>query len=236
LGRYLPDGQVMNLGRMDSQVKIRGYRIELGEIEAALGEHPSVRDVVVVAREDQPGQKGLIGYIVPQSGKSAASSELRAFLTRRLPDYMVPTAIVSLAAMPLTPNGKIDRKALAPSNRVAAAGDADPAEPQTATEAAVASLWSDILKINRVGVSDNFFALGGHLLSATELIGHLNKIFQVSMPLRHLFEHPTVSGLSRALMRLETSPGRIERIAGLLQRIDRMSAVERQERLQTKQF
>jgi len=160
LTRYLPDGRIEFLGRIDHQVKIRGFRIELGEIEALLRQHPALDQVVVLAREDEPGQRRLVAYVVPTEGQDLAVSELRRFLQERLPDYMLPAAFVTLAALPLTPSGKIDRRALP------APGTARPdlegvfVTPRSLLEEVLAAIWADVLGLERVGVIDNFFELG----------------------------------------------------------------------------
>jgi len=194
VARWRSDGELEYLGRIDHQVKIRGYRIELGEIEAALRGDPGVKDCVVVASEDEPGDKRLVAYVVGAQGFGADVSDLREHLRRSLPDYMVPSAFVVLEALPLTANGKVDRKALpAPEGRP------DVAEyegPRTPTEEVLAGIWCEILKLDRVGVHDNFFELGGHSLLAMRVVARLREAFKVELPLRTLFEGPTVRGLA----------------------------------------
>jgi amino acid adenylation domain-containing protein/non-ribosomal peptide synthase protein (TIGR01720 family) len=192
LVRYMPDGDMDFLGRLDHQVKIRGLRIELGEIETVLGQYPLVREAAVLVREDVPGDKRLVAYLVP-AGEAPAVEELRMFLKERLPEYMVPAAFVSLPALPLTPNGKVDRRALpAPEWKEAEAYVA----PRTSTEELLAGIWSEILKIDRVGVRSGFFELGGHSLLATQVISGVRKVFGVELPLRAIFESPTVGELA----------------------------------------
>ncbi|HYR07129.1 MAG TPA: amino acid adenylation domain-containing protein, partial [Longimicrobium sp.] len=181
------------LGRIDFQVKVRGFRIELGEIEAALAEHPAVRECVAVVREDG-GDARIVAYIVPNDAAPAPDA-LREALARRLPDYMLPSAYVTLDALPLTPNGKVDRRALpAPEWSAGAAGYV---APRDATEEALAALWAEVLDVERVGVHDDFFALGGHSLRGTQLVTRIRAVFGVEVPLRALFEAPTVAGLAR---------------------------------------
>lgn len=195
LARYLPDGNVEFLGRRDDQVKIRGFRVELGEIEAVLLGHPAVRESVVMAREDTAGEKRLVAYIVPGE-LQVGSEEFRSFARDRVPDYMVPDAFVPLASLPLTRNGKVDRKALpAPDERTRGAGQAF-VEPRTPVEGAVAEIWARMLRRERVGLHDNFFELGGHSLLVTQVVSRLRSQFQVDLPLRTLFEHPTVEGIA----------------------------------------
>ena len=193
LGRWLADGTIEFLGRNDFQVKIRGFRIELGEIEARLLEHPGVREAVVAAREDSPGDKRLAAYY---TGDEAIGAEaLRAHLAAKLPEHMVPAAYVRLAALPLTPNGKLDRQALpAPEGEVFAARSYEP--PQGEIEEAVARIWAELLKVERVGRHDNFFELGGHSLLAVQLVSAL-KQSGMDISLAQLFTHPTIERLAR---------------------------------------
>ncbi|MEH1017432.1 amino acid adenylation domain-containing protein [Micromonospora sp. CPCC 206060] len=199
LVRYRPDGTIEFLGRIDQQVKIRGFRIELGEIESALAEHPAVRAVVVVARETQPGEKGLVAYLVCRDGTPPAVSELRAHLRDRLPDYMVPAQWMVLDALPLTASKKVDRRALpAPVPVRADVGRAYEA-PRTPVEETVAGVWATVLEVDRVGVHDDFFDLGGHSLLATRVLAHLRQSFDIDLPLRLLFEQTTVADLADAV-------------------------------------
>ena len=207
LVRYLADGQLEFLGRINQQVKIRGFRIELGEIEAALTTHASIRECVVVAR-DGGGDKRLVAYIVSErEGRVASNGELREHLRQSLPEYMIPSALVTLSAMPLTPNGKINRRALpAPEENKSAAGEG--LKARTPVEEMVAGIWSEALGIERVGVEDNFFELGGHSLLATRIISRIRDAFDVELPLRAMFESPTVEGLAanlEAALRSETA-------------------------------
>lgn len=192
--RYLPSGDVEFMGRLDNQVKIRGYRVEPGEIEACLEQHPAVQNAVVVAREDIPGDKRLVAYIVAQPEEQPTADLLREALQTALPDYMIPSAFVSLDAFPLTPNGKVNRSALPVPDWTHAA--ATYTAPRTTAEETLAEIWQDVLGIPQVGVHDNFFALGGHSLLATRVISRAQQAFQVSIPLRAIFEAPTVAGLA----------------------------------------
>jgi amino acid adenylation domain-containing protein len=192
LVRWRPDGELEFLGRLDHQVKLRGYRIELGEIETVLSDHPAVRQGVVVAREDAPGDKRLVAYVVGDDAAALETSDLRAHLKRGLPEYMVPSAFVVLDALPLTPNGKVDRKALpVPEGRPA--GEAAYEAPRTPTEQALAEIWAEILRVERVGIHDNFFILGGHSLLATRVIMRTRDRLGMVLPLRTLFESPTIA-------------------------------------------
>ncbi|NPC83010.1 non-ribosomal peptide synthase/polyketide synthase, partial [Pyxidicoccus fallax] len=197
--RWLDDGTLEYLGRIDFQVKLRGQRIELGEIEAALKQQPGVRDATVLVREDVPGNQRLVGYVVPVAEGSRETEALRSGLLRHLPEYMVPSTFVFLEALPLTPNGKLDRKALPPPE---AGGDSFVA-PSTPVQRQLASLWSDLLHAERVGIHDSFFSLGGHSLLATQLVSRVRTAFGVELPLRAVFESPTLSGLSQRISALQ---------------------------------
>jgi len=196
LGRYLPDGNVEPLGRADHQVKIRGFRIELGEVEACLGTHPGVREAVAILREDVLGEKRLAAYIVPHTDSAPSAEDLRESLKAKLPDYMVPTAYVFLEALPLTPNKKIDRRALMPPPPSEPEGETSYVAARSSLEKKVALIWSEILKLERVGIHNNFFEMGGHSLLAIRLIARLHEEFKVDLPLRKLFEAPTVADVA----------------------------------------
>ncbi len=193
--RYLSDGNIEFLGRIDYQVKIRGFRIELGEIEAILGQHPQVREAVVIAREDQPGNQHLVAYVVSQE---IATHELRDYLKQKLPNYMVPAAVVSLETIPLTPNGKVDRRAL-PAPNIELSLTVNFVSPSTLTQQVLADLWTDLLGLEKVGIHNNFFELGGHSLLATQVISRLRSLFGVELPLRCLFEKPTIADLAESI-------------------------------------
>jgi len=196
--RYLPDGSLEFLRRRDAQVKIRGFRIEPGEVEATLAHHPEVREAVVMVREDEPGVKQLVAYVVGAEQAELSRGALRRWVTEALPEYMVPSAFVQLEALPLTPNGKIDRRALpVPEDQRQMPGAYTP--PQTETERAVAAVWQATLHLEQLGVHDNFFALGGHSLLATQVINRLRDACAVELPLRSLFVYPTVAELAQEI-------------------------------------
>jgi amino acid adenylation domain-containing protein len=199
LARFLANGEVEFLGRADQQVKIRGYRIETGEIEATLAEHSSIRDCVVVAQDDQQGSRHLVAYIVPVSQPAPSVGELREMLRERLPEYMIPSAWVVLDQIPLTQNGKVDRRALATAEPLRADLTDAYTPPRTPVEEMLVGIWQQLLNVSRVGINDNFFELGGHSLLATQLISRLRELFSVEVGLRSLFEHPTVSGLAEVV-------------------------------------
>ncbi|HEY0077693.1 MAG TPA: amino acid adenylation domain-containing protein, partial [Pyrinomonadaceae bacterium] len=196
LARYLEDGRIEFLGRRDEQVKVRGFRIELGEIEAALKKHEEVREASVVAREDAPGERRLVAYVVARDASEPDVKELREFLRVRLPDYMIPSAFVLLDALPLTPNGKIDKRALPAPEEFDAATEGSFLAPRTEVEELLSRLWEEVLSVERVGVRDDFFTLGGHSLLATRLVSRIRESFGVELPLRSLFESPTVGELA----------------------------------------
>ncbi|HEX6292587.1 MAG TPA: amino acid adenylation domain-containing protein [Herpetosiphonaceae bacterium] len=226
LARYRPDGTIQFLGRIDHQVKIRGFRVELGEVEAVLNRHPAIQDAVVVAREDlSPAgghpQKRLVAYVVEQGNKGTPeqkhkgtgqpepetwnvergtrNSELRAYLKEHLPEYMVPSVFVVLPALPVTPSGKVDRKALPAPDQGSFETTGAFVAPRTPTEQMVAGIWASILGVERAGLHDNFFELGGHSLLATQVITRVRDAFEVELPLRAVFEAPTVAGLAERI-------------------------------------
>lgn len=196
LVRYLPDGNLDYLGRLDQQVQIRGCRLEPGEIETALEQHPAIRQAVVVAREDTPGDARLVAYLLVAQERAPLVSALRSFLKLKLPNYMIPTAFVPLDAMPLTPNGKIDRRAFPAPNQARPALAEAFVSSRTPTEEMLAGLWATVLGIAEVGVHDNFFDLGGHSLMAVQVVSRLRDALQVEVPVRVLFEAPTVADLA----------------------------------------
>ena len=201
LARYLADGNIEYVGRMDQQVKLRGYRIELGEIESVLRQHPGVEQSVVILHEDGVGEKRLVGYVVSKGDGKADVEGIRKYVKERLPEYMVPM-IMMLEAMPLTANGKVDRKGLpAPVGRGARVS----VGPRNGTEEMLAGIFEQVLGVERVGVHDNFFDLGGHSLLATRLVSRVRELFEVELPLREVFEAPTVAGMGE---RVEALRGR----------------------------
>ncbi|MDF5713917.1 MAG: amino acid adenylation domain-containing protein, partial [Rhizonema sp. NSF051] len=202
LARYLPDGNIEYIGRIDNQVKIRGFRIELGEIEIVLSQHAQVHSVVVIARQDPLGDQRLVAYVVPQNDLRPTISSLRQFLQVKLPDYMVPSAIVILESLPLTPNGKIDKSAL-PSPELSRERLDQFVAPRTPIEEILILLWVQVLKVQVVGIHDNFFTLGGHSLLATQLISRIRTHLQVELPLRSLFAAPTVAELAQVIIQLQ---------------------------------
>ncbi|MBT6045458.1 MAG: amino acid adenylation domain-containing protein, partial [Candidatus Scalindua sp.] len=205
LARFLPDGNIEFLGRIDNQVKIRGFRIELGEIEAVLGQHPSVQDNAVLVHDASAADKRIVAYII--SDQNFDTKELRAYLKIILPDYMIPSAFVTIEKLPLTPNGKIDRTALLRLPVDSSLSEESYVAPSTPVEELVAENWVEILGVERVGIHDNFFDLGGHSLLATQTISRVRSVFQVDLPLRYLFENPTLEAFAGGIL---TRNARIE--------------------------
>lgn len=201
LARFLPDGQIAFLGRIDQQIKIRGYRIEPDEIVSALNSHPALQTSFVLAREDASGEKQLVAYIVLNPGMSVSVSSLQNEIRGRLPDYMVLAVFVLLEALPLTPNGKVDHAALPAPDATNTLQDETFAAPGTSTEERVAEALAALLKVDRIGVDDNFFFLGGHSMLGAQLIAWIAETFGLELPLRTLFEAPTVRQLSAEIER-----------------------------------
>ena len=230
LARYLPDGNIEFLGRSDNQVKIRGFRIETAEIESALRQHPTVREAVVIASNDGPGEKRLVGYLVLQPDQTITINQLRAHLQQTVPEYMIPSAFVVLDKLPLTSSGKVDRRQLpAPTDGRPELGETYVA-PRTPLEQEVATIWEQVLKVNRVGVHDNFFALGGHSLLATQVISRVDESLQIEMSLRAIFEQPTVAGFALAVAQRQAIRSGEETMQ-LLDRLSQLSDEEAQQLL-----
>ncbi len=226
LARYLPDGNIEFLGRRDYQVKIRGFRIELGEIETVLGQYPAVREVIVLAQEGISGEKRLIAYIVFNGEHPPAVKDLRGFLQQHLPAYMIPAVFVFLQALPLTPNGKVDRRALpVPDQRRPGLEEAF-AAPRNFIEEVLAGIWAHVLHLDSVGIYDNFFALGGHSLLATQIMSRVHHTFQVDLPLRALFETPTVAGLAQRITQNLRKKAESKDLNSLLQDLESLSDQE----------
>lgn len=190
--RFLPDGQIAFMGRADFQIKIRGYRIEPDEIMSVLNQHPSIQSNIVIAREDESGEKRLVAYLVLTPGEQITAGSLRETLGAYLPDYMIPSSFVVLPSLPVTPNGKVDRTALPAPDATNTLRDVSVAAPETATEARISQIVTTLLKLETVGIDDNFFMLGGHSLLGTQIIAQITEAFGVDLPLRSLFEAPTI--------------------------------------------
>jgi hypothetical protein len=198
LGRWKTDGMIEYVGRAEHQVELRGYRIELGEIEAQLTKHPQVKEAAVVAREDHPGQKHLVVYLVLRNGNDWNADDLRGHLSAVLPEHMVPQAFVRLEALPHTPSGKVDRQALSKPDLTAYATEQH-VPPAGATECMLSSIWEQLLGITRVGRNDNFFALGGHSLLIANLMGRIAEQFSVRFRVSVVFQNPTLSKMAQVI-------------------------------------
>jgi len=196
LVRYLPNGNIEFLGRIDHQVKIRGFRIELGEIETVLRQHSAINDAVVVAREDTPGDKRVVAYFVATPGAAPTTAELRAFMKEKLPEYMLPSVFVTLRSMPLTPNGKVDRRALPAPEQADLAPKGTFVAPKDAVESRLVQIWESVLSVRPIGITDNYFELGGHSLVAVRLMKRIEEAFGKTLPIATLLQAPTIEQLA----------------------------------------
>jgi len=246
LARYLPDGKIDCLGRVDHQVKIRGFRIELGEIEAVCSQHPQIEQVVVTSaplsaatpttlKTVTPSgveERRLVAYVVSRDKQPLPNSELRQFLMKKLPDYMIPSAFVFLDTLPLTPNGKVDRKALPAPDLSERERRDDFVAPDSPAEKILAGIWHQVLGVGKIGMHDNFFELGGHSLLATQVNSRLRKIFGFDFPLCALFEAPTIATLAQTITAQFGNNGKLEKIAQMLEKMSAMSVEEKQRLLE----
>ena len=218
--RVLADGTFEFRGRVDDQIKVRGHRVELGEIEAILRQHPAVREAAVVSSSFDGGTR-LVAYVVP-ARQAAALPELRGFVAQRLPEVMVPTAIVAIAALPLGAHGKVDRKALAQLDAVSLLPPRSAVSPRTSLEASLCAIWCGVLGLREVGIHDNFFHLGGHSLAATQVVSRIETVFGADVPLRSIFESPTVAALTVALVLRQAELGEPAAVECALEEVERM--------------
>ena len=229
LGRTAPDGCLFHLGRKDFQVKVRGYRVEVSEIEMALLEHAAIKEVAVVSREVQSGDRRLVAYFVPIGQPVPTVSDLRSFLKRKLPDYMIPSAFVTLDALPLTPNGKVDRLAL-PEPRKSRPELGTPfVTPSTPVEEDLSRIWSEVLSLDQVGIRDNFFDLGGHSLAAARVVSQVIKQFQLELPLQSLFQSPTVAEMAVIITETQAKKLSEEDLTRVLAELESLSDEQAQE-------
>jgi amino acid adenylation domain-containing protein len=219
LARYLPDGNIEFLGRLDYQVKIRGFRIELEEIETLLRQHPAVRETIVVTREDAPNDKRLAAYLVPNQKPAPTTSELRSFLETKLPDYMVPATFVILDTLTLTPNGKVDRRALPVPDGLRPELETAYVEPRTEVEHALVEVWKKVLQVKKVGMYDNFFDLGGHSLLMVQVHNMLREMFKQDMSVIELFKYPTISSMAKYLTQRKSEPSIFKNSDDLVEKI-----------------
>lgn len=200
VARYLADGNIEFLGRFDHQVKVRGFRIEPGEIESALLDHPAVDSCLVLAHGHSPGETRLVAYLVGNREKTPSDNDLRDFLKKKLPAYMIPAAFIMLTSLPFTPNGKVDRRALPAPDWASPKPEQIFAAPQTDLEKNLAKIWSEILSVERIGIHDDFFELGGHSISAIRVNTRIFSRLHVDLPLSALFEFPTINELAGAII------------------------------------
>jgi thioesterase domain-containing protein len=217
LARFLPDGQIEFCGRVDHQVKIHGFRIELGDIESAILAHPWIQDVIVVAREDRPGDKRLVAYGIPSSEgapyQATLSEELRAFLRNKLPAYMVPSALVTLDALPINANGKVDRRQLPAPDQTRNRASREYAKPKNPLQYQLVQIWEELFDTRPIGIRDNFFELGGHSLLSVRMMDRIEQILGKKLPLATLFAGATIEHLSEALLKLELATNRSPLVA-----------------------
>jgi acyl carrier protein len=227
LARRLPDGNVEFLGRVDHQIKIRGHRIELGEIENALTATPGVKEAAVVVDDQGAGDKRLIAVVVANPDTAPLQlSEIKDHLRQSLPEYMVPAGFVQVESLPLTVNGKLDRRALASIDQLVLVDENSFVAPRNEMEERLAEMWADVLRLQRVGVNDNFFECGGHSLLATQLVMRVRQAFEIELPLRSIFEAPTVAGMSLRVLQQQLSGADQAGLAGILDRLETLSEAE----------
>jgi acyl carrier protein len=226
MARYRDDGEIEFLGRLNHQVKVRGFRVELGEIEAVLRQHPKINEAVVMVREEVLGDRRIVAYLVSPEGEDLSLNDIRRFLGDKLPEYMMPSSLVALSSLPLTPHGKVDREAL-PAPGLGRAGMEEAyVAPRTVLEEAVAVIWAETIGIELLGVHDNFFELGGHSLLATQVISRIREEFEVELPVRMMFEGMTVAEMAAAILSLEMHPGQSEKIAQTMKAVEEMTEGE----------
>jgi amino acid adenylation domain-containing protein len=222
--RYLPDGDIEFLGRVDHQVKVRGFRLELGEVEAMLRKHEAVREVAVVAVCSEEGQAGrLVAYVVGEAGRRPTAGELREHLRKQAPEYMTPQAFVLIDEMPLTPNGKVDRKALPATTDARLEPEDTYVAPRNSVEESIVDIWSQLLGVDPVGVNDNFFAVGGNSLLAIQLTSRLKKAFDLELQLRVIYDHPTPAALGATVVKAQAEQSDVSELARLLAELENMS-------------
>ena len=226
LVRYLGDGNLDFLKRMDHQVKVRGFRVELGEIEAALNQYWAISESVVINRDDFTGGTRLIAYIVPEEGVEPTSAELYAFLKEKIPSYMIPSIFVTIKEVPLTPNGKVNRSELPLPEFSEADANRNFVPPRNALEETLATIWRETLGLPQVGVESNFFDLGGHSLLATRVVSQIRERFGIELPLRVMFESPTIAGLAQHLDTVQTKDTQLQRILSMLENVENISEEE----------
>ena len=224
--RYLPDDNIEYLGRMDQQVKVRGFRVELGEVETILGLHPAVEKAVVLLREFTPGDKRLVAYLICRQQEPPSASQLREFLLKKLPEYMIPAAYVLTDALPLTPNGKLDRDALPAPDSARPSLEPSFIAPRTPVEETLAEIWKEVLGVNQIGINDNFFDLGGHSLLMIQIVSRISNLLRVELPLKDFFRLPTIAEQALAVTQMQAAENESEGLEQLLKRLDQLSPEE----------
>ena len=221
LVRVQDDGSLVFLKRLDHQVKVRGHRIELGEIESVLAQHPSLREAAVVLRKDEANNPRIVAYVVPVPDEQVPAGEVRQYLRQRLPEYMVPSFVVTLDALPRTSSAKIDRRALPKPEQAERASTTAYAAPRTAVEELLSGMWAELLHVQRVGVTENFFnELGGHSLLATQLVSRVRELFGIALPLQRIFEAPTIETFAGVLADSDEERIRLEQMAALFLKVE----------------
>ena len=222
LARYLPNGEIEFLGRLDQQIKLRGFRVELGEIEATLRQHSSVLEAVVASRTDEFDDQRLIAYVVCVAEPPPTTAELRDFLSEKLPAYMLPAAFIMLDALPLTPNGKVDRRALPAPEQARRESKETYVGPRTPVEETLAAIWAEVLKLESVGIYDNFFTLGGHSLLMTQVVSRIRETFRIELPMQTFFQEPTISSLAVKIVQLHGAQKSDAEMSRLLAEVERL--------------
>jgi acyl carrier protein len=223
LGLMRADGCLIHKGRKDFRVKVRGYGVDLMEVENTLRSYPSVKDAVVMVRANESGEVRLLGYVTAGGHESPTVTELRRFLLEHLPDYMVPAAFVSLDVIPMTPNGKVDRRSLPVPDDSRPELDAPFMAPETPLEEQLAKIWVQILGLNRIGIHDNFFDLGGHSLAASRVVSHVIQEFQIEVPLQALFQSPTIAEMAAVIIERQAAKFLTEDLDGILTELESLS-------------
>ncbi|OLE20148.1 MAG: hypothetical protein AUI36_35095 [Cyanobacteria bacterium 13_1_40CM_2_61_4] len=231
LGQMSEDGCLEHLGRKDFQVKIRSFRVDIGEVEATLVDHPAIKEAAIIASEDQSGDTRLVAYIVPTRYPALTVSDLRSFLKEKLPDYMIPSALVSLDKIPLTATGKVDRRALPDPGSARPELDTIYVPPRTLVEKEVAKIWAEILSLDLVGIHDNFLDLGGHSLAATRIVSRLINAFRLELPAQSLLQAPTVAEMAALILQAKVKEVGQEDLASVLNELEAISDQEAQDSL-----
>ncbi|HSK29920.1 MAG TPA: phosphopantetheine-binding protein, partial [Candidatus Limnocylindria bacterium] len=231
MGRMMPDGLLIHLGRKDSMVKIRGYQVEIGEVEKTLMSHPNINDAVVLAQWREPGEAFLVGYYVSPRPSGLTVSELRTFLRRTIPDHMIPTALIRMESLPLTANGKIDRQRLPEPDHKRPGLSAAFVEARDEVEQRLVQVWVEVLGVDRVGIHDNFFDLGGNSIAATRVVSRIIQRFRLAIPLPALFQMPTVAEMATVIKENQAKKLPEKELEQILAALESMSDEEAQKHL-----